>query len=152
MSRTIARPFTGRHMLAVMLGFFGIVIAVNVTMAVLASRSFGGTVVDNSYVASQQFNTWLAAARAQRALGWQARVSVDAGRHVRVAGRLPAGATITGVARHPLGRIADQALRFRAEGDGSWRSLAALPAGRFAVQVEVRAGGQRAAFGGSIPA
>ena len=28
--------FTGRHMLAVMLGFFGVIIAVNVTMAVFA--------------------------------------------------------------------------------------------------------------------
>ncbi|MFP5454579.1 MAG: FixH family protein, partial [Alphaproteobacteria bacterium] len=53
------RGFTGRHMAASMVGFFTVVIAVNVTMATVASHSFGGTVVDNSYVASQRFNRWL---------------------------------------------------------------------------------------------
>ena len=52
----LRRGFTGRHMLAAMLGFFGVVIAVNVVMATLAAKTFSGTVVDNSYVASQQRN------------------------------------------------------------------------------------------------
>ena len=59
--------FTGRHMAAIMLAFFGVVIAINFTMATLAETTFGGTVVDNSYVASQSFNAWL---RAGRQLGW----------------------------------------------------------------------------------
>uniref|UniRef100_UPI00286E75F7 FixH family protein n=1 Tax=Sandarakinorhabdus sp. TaxID=1916663 RepID=UPI00286E75F7 len=80
----MSRGFTGRHMWMVMIGFFGLVIAVNFTMAWLASSTFGGTIVDNSYVASQKFNGWLQAARAQKALGWTARLGLDGGRHVMV--------------------------------------------------------------------
>lgn len=147
-----AHAFTGRHMTLVMIGFFGVVIAVNVTMATLASGSFGGTVVDNSYVASQRFNGWLAAARAQRRLGWRAAIAVDATRHVLVRGQLPTGAVPTGVARHPLGRVPDQALAFVATGDGGWRSLAALPAGRFRVRIAVAATGTSLAFAADVPA
>ena len=39
-----------------MLAFFGVIIAVNVVMATLASTSWTGLVVENSYVASQEFN------------------------------------------------------------------------------------------------
>jgi nitrogen fixation protein FixH len=141
----VKRGFTGRHMLAVMLGFFGVVIAVNVTMAVLAGRTFGGTVVDNSYVASQRFNRWLAEGRAQEQLGWTARLRLDGRRHVRVelTDRIGAleGAEVAAVARHPLGRESDVALRFRPEGNGVYVSQGALPAGRWQVHVEVRRAG-----------
>ena len=51
--------FTGRHMAMILVTFFGIVIAVNITMARYASSTFGGLVVDNIYVASLNFNGWL---------------------------------------------------------------------------------------------
>src|SRR5687768_10998939 len=76
----VSGPFTGRHMAAIICTFFGVVIAVNMLMAVLATRTFGGTVVDNSYVASQKFNGWLAQARAQQSLGWQESVRLDSDR------------------------------------------------------------------------
>lgn len=139
------KRFTGRHMLAIMLGFFGTVIAVNLTMATFAARTFGGTVVDNSYVASQRFNAWLAEGRAQERLGWTARTALDEGRRVRMdlsdrAGPL-AGAEVEAVARHPLGRAGDLTLRFRPAGDGVYVSRDALPAGRWLVHLEVRRGG-----------
>lgn len=138
------RDFTGRHMLAVMIGFFGIVITVNVVMATLAARTFGGTVVDNSYVASQKFNAWLAEGRAQERLGWTARLAVDDRRHVRVvlndrAGPLT-GVEVAAVARHPLGRESDVPLRFRTSGAGTYLSDGMLPAGRWQVHLEVRRG------------
>ena len=51
--------FTGRHMAIIMVAFFGVIIAVNLTMATLASRSWTGLVVKNSYVESQKFNSVL---------------------------------------------------------------------------------------------
>jgi hypothetical protein len=78
----MTRRFTGGHMLALMLAFFGTVVAVNFVMATLAVRTFGGTVVDNSYVPSQHYNHWLDQARAQRALGWTAS-GPDPDRHAR---------------------------------------------------------------------
>jgi nitrogen fixation protein FixH len=51
-----SRPFTGLHMLTVMLAFFGVIISANVTMVYFATHSWTGLVVPNSYVASQNFN------------------------------------------------------------------------------------------------
>ena len=72
MSTSNARPleFTGRHMWLLVVGFFGVIIAVNVTMAIVASTSWTGLVVQNSYVASQQFEEKRLAHEAQVAAGW----------------------------------------------------------------------------------
>ena len=58
---------TGKHVLAITVGAFGIIIAVNVTMAVQAVRTFPGLEVANGYIASQTFD---AERKAQEALGW----------------------------------------------------------------------------------
>lgn len=71
--------FTGRHMLMIMIAFFAVIIAVNVTMATVAGTSWTGFVVRNSYVASQEFNGRVAAARAQAGLGWSATLLVEQG-------------------------------------------------------------------------
>ncbi|ESZ68246.1 hypothetical protein X726_32300 [Mesorhizobium sp. L103C105A0] len=70
------REFTGRHMLATVLAFFGVVIAVNLTMATLANTSWTGLVVENTYVASQQFNKKAEEGRAQAALGWTGQLTI----------------------------------------------------------------------------
>lgn len=62
--------FTGRHMLLIMLAFFGVVVSVNVTMAVLANTSWTGLIVPNSYVASQHFDTDTAEREAMLAKGY----------------------------------------------------------------------------------
>ena len=69
------KPFTGRHMLFAMLAFFGVIVGVNLTMAVLASKSWTGLVVQNSYVASQAFNGQLEQAKAQAARGWSGAIT-----------------------------------------------------------------------------
>lgn len=145
MSGTPNGRFTGRHITAILIAFFGVVIAVNVLMARLASSTFGGVTVENSYVASQHFNRWLDEADAERALGWQASVAQapDGRLSVRLTG-VPAGpATVTAVARHPLGRLPDQTLQFADEGDGGFISTSALPEGRWTLRLEVQAGGRQ---------
>lgn len=77
MTRTPSGEFTGRHLLAIMLAFFGVIIAVNVTMAVFANSSWTGLVVKNSYVASQQFNEKAAEERAQAALGYVPALRIE---------------------------------------------------------------------------
>ena len=79
MHQVAEQKFTGWHMLAVMLAFFGVIIAVNVTLAVFASTSWSGFVVKNSYVASQEFNSKAAVARAQEALGWTSKLVIAGG-------------------------------------------------------------------------
>lgn len=71
--------FTGRHMLLLMLAFFGVVIGVNVVLAVYSSTSWSGLVVQNSYVASQEFQVKHDALEAQKALGWTPHISYAPG-------------------------------------------------------------------------
>lgn len=139
------RGFTARHMWMVMIGFFGLIIAVNFTMAWLASSTFGGTVVDNSYVASQKFNGWLKAARTQEQMGWRTKLGLDDQRHVILAvtsGSERLGYVATGTAHHPLGRAPDVALVFAAGTDGVLKSAASLPQGRWQVRIAVSRDGQ----------
>jgi nitrogen fixation protein FixH len=137
----MTRTFTGRHMAAILVAFFAVVIGVNFTMAAYASSTFGGIVVENSYVASQHFNRWLDEAAAEQALGWKARAErlPDGKVAVELAGA-PAGATLVADARHPLGRLPDTALHFIALGGGRFVSREALPAGRWTLRLEARAG------------
>lgn len=62
------RQLTGRHVLIITVTAFAIVIGVNLTLAFQAVSTFPGLEVDNSYVASQEFNE---ARDAQESLGWQ---------------------------------------------------------------------------------
>jgi nitrogen fixation protein FixH len=70
------KRFTGKHMLAVFALSFGVIIAVNLTLAFKAVSTFPGLEVKNSYVASQDFD---ARRQAQQALGWTSAVTYDAG-------------------------------------------------------------------------
>ncbi|SIS88503.1 Nitrogen fixation protein FixH [Roseivivax lentus] len=63
-----AKPLTGRKVFAIFAAGFSIIIAVNLTLAVNAVRTFPGLEVENSYVASQVFDS---RRDAQEALGWQ---------------------------------------------------------------------------------
>ncbi|MES2781993.1 MAG: FixH family protein [Pseudomonadota bacterium] len=136
--------FTGWHMTAILVAFFAVVMAVNFTMARMAVSSFGGTVVDNSYVASQKYNRWLTEAAQQDRLGWDVAVSMDANRHVRIDtssdGAMLDQVTAVGDALHPLGRAADVPLAFAATPQGYLLSTKPLPAGRWNLRLSLRRG------------
>lgn len=134
----MSRRFTGWHFTAINLVFFGVVIAVNLTMAVFATRTFGGVVVENSYVASQKYNDWLAAAKRQQELGWTIESALDGQRRVAINLSME-GARVTGLARHPLGREPDVRLTFITNGVRS-RSVNALPPGRWNIHLLIRRG------------
>ena len=68
---------TGRHVLAITVSAFTVIIGVNLVLAYKAVSTFPGLEVDNSYVASQGFNARKAA---QEALGWHLAPSYTAGR------------------------------------------------------------------------
>lgn len=137
------RTFTGRHIAAILVVFFGLIVAVNFTMARFASATFGGIVVENSYVASQEFNTWLDDAKADQALGWDAVTTwrPDGRLAVAVTGA-PAGTKVEGFARHPLGRLPDRAIVFERSGDGRFLSREALADGRWTLRLTLSADGQ----------
>lgn len=134
------RTIDGRHVAAILVAGFAVVIAVNFSVAVIAKRTFGGVVVENSYAASQDYNRWLEEAEAERALGWHAvprRLQDD--RIALALENVPAGARITAEARHPLGRRPDTTLSF--DKDGVSREK--LASGRWTLRVTIEADGQR---------
>ena len=139
--------FTGWHITAILVAFFGVVIVVNVYMARLASSTFSGVVVENSYVASQKYNTWLDEAAKEKALGWSVKgTRLPDGRvSVRIIGSeavpVPAGANLSGEAWHPLGTYADRVVTFRQAPDGAWVSFDPLPAGRWNLRLRLESKG-----------
>jgi nitrogen fixation protein FixH len=138
----MGQTFTGRHIAAILVVFFGVIVTVNFTMARFASSTFGGIVVENSYVASQEFNGWLEDAKADQALGWDAVTTWRPdGRLALTVSGAPAGTTAEGLARHPLGRLPDHAIAFERTGDGRFLSREVLPDGRWTLRLALSADG-----------
>lgn len=139
--RPVQGEFTGRHMLLIMIAFFGVIIGVNVLMATVASRSWTGLVVKNSYVASQNFNAELEAARQQAGLGWNSHLAID-GRSVSVQlsdsdGPLAAMAVEVKLAR-PTNEASDRLLTLVEREPGRYEAPAALDAGAWHAELSVR--------------
>lgn len=146
----MTKQFTGRHMAIVMVAFFSVVIGVNFVMARDAIHTFSGTVVENSYVASQQFNGWLRDADSQDRLGWRARASAEPGNRIAVALASPAGhvgrATVTVDAEHPLGLLKSQHLTLTEERPGIFAAVHTLPPGRWRLRIVAHAPSGEARF------
>jgi len=70
------QELTGRKVLMITVSAFAVVIGVNLTLAYQAVHTFPGLEVENSYVASQEFNDLR---HGQEALGWTVAVDYDEG-------------------------------------------------------------------------
>jgi nitrogen fixation protein FixH len=133
------RPFTGTHMLAILVAFFAVVIGVNLLMAYYANSTWSGLVVENGYVASQSFNADAARLRAQQALGWQVSL-VHGDGEVTVSFAGPTGNAITGLAvsgslDRPTTDRQDQSLSFREAAPGHYVARAELSPGIWDIDV-----------------
>jgi len=142
MSATQGKPreFTGRHMLLLMVSFFGVILAVNVLMATLSATSWTGLVVTNSYVASQEFETRRIAHEAQLAAGWSSELQFDAGTvRLRVVDGLgnpvDLGEPLLSINR-PVGGHDDQKLALLRDADGTYTAALSLDVGVWDALVE----------------
>ena len=139
---TTSKQFTGKHMLASIIGFFAVIFAVNFTMAYLANSTWSGLVVANGYVASQSFDKDLARQRQQDALGWNVALSHIDGR-IRITFMDAAktkieGLAITGKLERPVTDTQDQILTFTSMGSGVYTAPATLTAGVWEVEIEAK--------------
>lgn len=138
------REFTGRHMAAILVAGFGVVVAVNFLMATLALRGFGGVVVENSYVASQRFNGWLEEAERQKALGWSANSARTDQGLIEIETRgVPEGATVAATLRRPLGKPETIELSFSEVAPDRFVSDSSVAGGRWTVRLRIVAQGRR---------
>ncbi|TGN42172.1 nitrogen fixation protein FixH, partial [Paracoccus liaowanqingii] len=128
----MTRELTGRHVLAVTVGAFALIIGVNLVMAVNAVRSFPGLETRSAYISSQQFE---AERVAQMALGWTAALSIDDGRSLLTLqdaeGQGVRPKALGLVLRRPTHQQADQHPRLQAEAAGRWHGQARLAPGNW---------------------
>ena len=121
---------TGRHVLLILLGFFGVLFAVNAVFVVAAVRSFPGETVAGAYNRGLDYNEQLNTRAAQRALGWRAELGLveRAGqRHVMARlfdaeGRGLDRLDVTVTLRAAAGRAADRSLVLENRGGGDYLS------------------------------
>lgn len=136
--------FTGRHMLAIMIAFFGTIIAVNVTMATFAGTSWTGLVVKNSYVASQQFNRKAAEGRAQAALGWTGDLRIADGqilyRLTDASGAPVAPSAVTVGFRRPAYEAEDRLVSLASRPDGTFAAVDSPRDGIWIVEIDADVG------------
>jgi nitrogen fixation protein FixH len=141
MIEKVDRKLTGWHVLAMFVAFFGVIIAVNFTLAWKAISTFPGIEVENGYIASQSFDRDRAA---QKALNWTLTPSYDAVAHqLRLAFLDDAGRPVTLAALSVLvGRTTETSDDQRPEFvvvDGVYVAPANLAMGKWMMAVEARA-------------
>ncbi len=137
--QTQGRPLTGRKVAAIAVGFFSVVIAVNLVLAWKAVSTFPGLEARNGFVESQDFNDRRAA---QEALGWQLGMDYSDG-ELTLSFRDATGQPVSPATLDVLvGRIADasQDRRPAMQGHaGRFSAPLALEAGRWMVKIEATA-------------
>ncbi|UUX50320.1 FixH family protein [Nisaea acidiphila] len=130
----------GKHVLFTLLGFFGVVIAVNVTFVVIALDTWTGLTTPKSYVEGLNYNSLIEDATKQRALGWTADIAVarDPGKPDSFAvtvtaslgdrnGKPLAAESVTLSFRHPINEKYDQTIALTRGADGRYTGAAELP-------------------------
>ena len=144
----------GIHVLAVLLGFFGVTFAVNGVFITYALSTFSGEDIPKPYQQGLEYNRTLAARAAQAALKWSASIDVargeGAGALVTVSIRGADGTPRTGliveaVLRRPIDAEFDRTVALEDIGGGSYRGLAEdMAAGQW--DVIAKATGDRSPF------
>jgi nitrogen fixation protein FixH len=116
-----------------MVGFFGVVFAVNLAMAISASTTWTGLVVQNSYVASQEYHMKRVALFEQKDLGWHSALSYARGSMVFAindgAGDPVDLGDITVQFNRPVGTAEDQVLTISRGANRSYQAPLTLAPG-----------------------
>ena len=134
---------TGRHVLAALLGFFGIVFAVNAWLVVEALSTHSGEVANEPYRKGLAYNTRIAADDRQAALGWKEQLVLAQGR-ITVALSAADGEPVRGLSLHgTIGRPStarhDAAIMLAETEPGRYTAtLPAISAGEWLVAIEAR--------------
>jgi nitrogen fixation protein FixH len=135
------REIQGRHVLFILIGFFGVMLAVNGIFIYLAVSTFNGLESD-AYQKGIHYNDRIDAGGRQSALGWSHSVALWADGVVRVSVKDRQGAAVSGLAiSGEIGRpVADRftlALSFRETGAGTYIATpASLEPGNWIVSLQ----------------
>lgn len=143
---------TGRMVLAMFLGFFGVVIAVNVVMARYAVSTFGGVETESSYKAGLAFRSEEDAAARQGALDWAVNVAIapsdTSDRRLTVEVKDAAGRPLNGLEvraefSHPTDARQDVETTLVSLGQGRYGAEVQAHRGQWDLVLDLSQGGQR---------
>lgn len=141
----MTRRLSGRGVLLVLLGFFGVIIATNAIFITAAVRTFRGEDEAKPYLQGMEYNHTLARRAEQARLGWRARIGdqrLSSGAVLLTIdvsqpdGKAPKGLSLTGELRHPADEHRDRILRFAETAPGHFETrLRDLAPGRWEMVV-----------------
>jgi nitrogen fixation protein FixH len=145
------RPLTGRKVLALLAGFFGVMLLANFIMAREAVKTFSGLDTDNPYDSGLAYNQDIAASKAQAALGWIVELTrTPDGQATQLTATVKdkAGQPVTGLDvsmhfLHPATRKFDREIVASAVADGIYAGAADLAPGRWEVEIDLKRNGER---------
>lgn len=139
--------FTGWHMLGIMVLFFGTIITVNMIMAWNASKSWSGLVVQNTYVASQQFNGKVAEAKAHAASGIEGSLAIENGRVayrvVDAKGAPVVANEVVATFKRPVDEREDFMLMLEPDGPARFVAQRDVPVGQWIVDISTKQDGAK---------
>ena len=130
------KRLTGKHVLLMLIGFFGLVMSVNAVFVYIAVTGFSGIETEDAYVKGLAYNETLAAAEAQKALGWRVNLDTEGlgGDALQVVAefRDRQGYPLNDLSinvelRRPTNEGFDQRTSLSLEGEGRYLSTVALP-------------------------
>ena len=137
--------FTGWHFLAVIVGFFGIVVATDTAFVIQAVRTFPGEVASTPYEDGLAYDRTLAQQQVQAKLGWRATASAEPDSvafEVRDRKGAPvAHLSVTGELERPTTEAGKIALTFRESRPGRYVAMATIPPGAWDFTGRATAGG-----------
>ncbi len=138
---------TGAKVLLMLIGFFGLVFAVNGLLAYDAVSTFRGEVEAHPYEDGLAYNGQIAAAQAQAQRGWKVDVQIDpAGPRAAfrdAEGRAVEGLAVTGRWGAPADKTRDRVFSMREAGPGDYVAQgASAGAGVWDLELEAKRGAQ----------
>ena len=150
----MTHPLTGRGVLFWLVGFFGIIIAMNVWFIMASVRTFSGEDEQKPYLQGIEYNQTLARRAGQKALNWHAAIAAARmpGGAVRISlilhganGAPESGVILRGELRHPSDEGRDRNFGLAQTSPGQYQTdLGGVGAGMW--DVVVRSGAGQAPF------
>lgn len=133
------KELTGRHVLLMVVAFFGVIFAINAYFITAAVTSFRGEDVKGSYRQGLEYNQQLETRRAESQLGWSASYNVintetDSPRVIVALKKKSsplANLDISGTIRHPTDTKMDKTVSFVETKSGQYEMVEPLPSGQW---------------------
>ena len=134
------KELKGRHVLMMLVAFFGVIIAVNTIFITKAVSSFSGEDVKRSYRQGLEYNKTIQARSEQASLGWNVTANVvsspETGQRfiIRMSDEknMPIeNLMISGVFKRPTNLAKDEEVSFSERGQGIYEAQINLPKGQW---------------------